>query len=42
MISPGDVIVADDDCVWVVRREDNPGVVAAAEQEKRALYAQGT
>ncbi|WP_307027497.1 4-carboxy-4-hydroxy-2-oxoadipate aldolase/oxaloacetate decarboxylase [Arthrobacter globiformis] len=47
MISPGDVIVADDDGVCVVRREDAPGVLAAAkrreaaEEEKRALYAQG-
>lgn len=47
LISPGDVIVADDDGVCVVRREDVPTVLdaakrrEAAEEEKRALYAQG-
>lgn len=47
IIFPGDVIVADDDGVCVIRREDATDVLVAAkrreaaEEEKRALYAQG-
>jgi 4-hydroxy-4-methyl-2-oxoglutarate aldolase len=46
-IRPGDVVIADDDGVCVVRREDAPTVLAKAqkrqamEEEKRALYEAG-
>jgi 4-hydroxy-4-methyl-2-oxoglutarate aldolase len=47
LVNPGDVIVADDDGVCVVRREDADTVLAAAnrrlaaEEEKRARLASG-
>jgi 4-hydroxy-4-methyl-2-oxoglutarate aldolase len=47
LVSPGDVIVAPEDGVCVVRREDAPTVLDAAmrreaeEEQKRTLYAQG-